>query len=167
MADPITIVDAALTEAGLTFETPEPGKFLVTLPGEHKLQTMCWLIVGEHSLNVEAFVMRRPDEGHEEIYAYLLRRNQRSFGVSWSIDKLGDIYLSARLPLEVITPNALDSILGSVLEASDETFDTLVEMGFESAIRKEWKWRLDRGESTANLAAFEHLKPGEPAAAQD
>ena len=28
------------------------------------------------------------------------------------------------------------------------------QIGFESSIRAEWKWRRDRGESTANLEAF-------------
>lgn len=161
MSSPVEVIRGALEDAELKYEMPEEGKFIVTLPGEHKLQTMCWLIVGMHALQVEAFVMRKPDEGHEDIYALLLRRNQKNFAVAWAIDKLGDIYLSARLPLAAVTHESIDQILGSVLEASDGMFDTLVEMGFESAIRKEWQWRLDRGESTANLKAFEHLKPSD------
>ena len=152
-------VRATLDEAELKYENPEPGRFLVTLPGEHKLTTMCWLIVGKHALQVEAFVMRKPDEGAEEIYRLLMQRNQRSFAVAWSLDKLGDIYLSARLPLSAVNATDIDQILGAVLASSDDTFDTLVEMGFESAIRKEWEWRISRGESTVNLAAFEHLRP--------
>lgn len=159
LGDPAEVVRQALDDAELKYENPEPGKFLVTLPGEHKLATMCWLIVGKHALQVEAFVMRKPDEGAEGIYRMLMQRNQRTFAVAWSLDKLGDIYLSGRLPLSTVNVADLDQILGEVLASSDDTFDALVEMGFESAIRKEWEWRISRGESTANLKAFEHLKP--------
>ena len=48
-------------------------------------------------------------------------------------------------------------MLGQVLEAADGDFNTLLELGFASSIRREYAWRTDRGESTANLAAFEHL----------
>ncbi len=44
-----------------------------------------------------------------------------------------------------------------MLEYSDSSFNTLLELGFASAIRREWAWRVSRGETTENLAAFEHL----------
>ena len=59
---------------------------MVTLPGTHKLKTACNLIVGEHALRIEAFVMRQPDESREELWAWLLRRNARMYGVAFSID---------------------------------------------------------------------------------
>ena len=48
----------------------------------------------------------------------------------------------------------LDRLLGSVLTYADESFNVLLELGFASSIRKEWEWRISRGESTANLEAF-------------
>ena len=53
-----------------------------------------------------------------------------------------------------MTPEDLDRLLGSVLTYADESFNTILELGFETSIRKEWAWRIDRGESTANLEAF-------------
>jgi hypothetical protein len=44
-----------------------------------------------------------------------------------------------------------------VLEAADGDFNTLLELGFASSIRREHAWRQERGESLANLKAFEHL----------
>ena len=52
------------------------------------------------------------------------------------------------------TPSELDRLLGAVLTASDESFNTILELGFSSAIRKEWDWRRSRGEPTHNLEAF-------------
>ena len=76
------------------------------------------------------------------------------YAVSFAVDRLGDIYLDARLPLSAVTPDELDRLLGSVLTYADESFNTILELGFASSIRKEWEWRNLRGESTANLEAF-------------
>jgi hypothetical protein len=148
------VIRAALTEAELDFAEPQPEQFFVKLPGTHKLFTNCWLIVGQHGLLVEAFVCRQPDENHQEFYAFLLRRNAKTFAVSFAIDKAGDVYLVGRLPLAAVTPEDVDRILGAVLQYSDETFDLLLEIGFASSIKREWAWRQKRGESTANLQAF-------------
>ena len=67
------------------------------------------------------------------------------------------IYLVGRLPLTAVTEQEIDRVLGAVLQYSDGSFNILIEKGFENAIRREWAWRLSRGESLANLKAFEHL----------
>ena len=149
-----TIIQAALDEALLDYETPAPGQFFVKLPGQHKLATNCWLVVGQHALLVEAFVCRKPDENHEAFQRFLLRRNARMYAVAFSLDKAGDVYLVGRLPLHAVTAEEVDRILGCVLQYADESFDPLLELGFASSIRREWAWRHKRGESTANLAAF-------------
>ncbi|GAA2263166.1 YbjN domain-containing protein [Streptomyces amakusaensis] len=154
---PTEIIERALADADLGWESPEPGTFVVTLPGTRKLATTCSLRVGKHSLSVNAFVIRHPDENDPAVHRWLLERNLRLYGVSYGIDHLGDIYLTGRLPLSVITPDEVDRLLGSVLEASDGAFNTLLELGFAGAIRREYDWRVSRGESTRNLDAFTHL----------
>ncbi len=143
-----------LEGAALDWEEPSPGSFVVTLPGERKLATTCSLVVGDHSVSVNAFVARRPDENHERVYRWLLERNLRLYGVSFAVDRLGDIYLDGRLPLSSVTADEIDRLLGAVLTYADESFNTILEMGFGSSIRKEWDWRRARGESTRNLDAF-------------
>ncbi|NUV42875.1 YbjN domain-containing protein [Streptomyces sp. CAI-24] len=151
------VIEATLNDAGLTWESPAPGNYVVTLPGTRKLSTTCSLVVGKHSLSLNAFVVRHPDENDAEVHRWLLERNLRLFGVSYAIDSLGDIYLAGKLPLSVVTPEELDRLLGTVLEAADDSFNTLLELGFASSIRKEYDWRVSRGESTRNLDAFSHL----------
>jgi hypothetical protein len=148
------VIDAALREQDLEFERIDANTFVVALPGEKRLKTACWLTVGAHALEIEAFVMRKPDENHEQVYAFLLQRNVRMYGVSWAIDASGDVYLTGRLPLSAVTADEVDRILGSVLEYSDGTFNQLLELGFGSSIRREWAWRVKNGESLANLQAF-------------
>ncbi|MFJ9391617.1 YbjN domain-containing protein [Nocardioides sp. NPDC101246] len=128
--------------------------FSFSLPGERKLQTPVRIDLGQHALGVHAFVCRRPDENFETVYRWLLERNLRLYGVAFGLDRLGDIYLDGRLPLAMVDPDELDRLLGSVLTYADESFNTILELGFASSIRKEWEWRKLRGESTANLEAF-------------
>ena len=131
----------------------------VVLPGEHKLRTTCSLVVGDHSLSVNAFVARHPDENSAAVHAWLLERNRRLFAVAYAIDQLGDIYLVGRIPIAAVTDAVLDQVVGAVLDEADGSFNTILALGFRSSIEKEGRWRLSRGESTANLAAFEHLRP--------
>ena len=151
------VLTAALDEGELTYDHPGPGRYFVTLPGTKKLQTNCWLQVGEHAMVVEAFVCRRPDEAHEAVYRFLLRRNAKLYGVHYTIDQVGDIYLVGRVGLAAVTADELDRVLGQVAEAADGDFNTLLEIGFASSIQREYEWRVSRGESLANLKAFEHL----------
>lgn len=155
-------IEETLTEHGLNFTRYEgahgglPG-LIVELPGERKLITNTLLSIGEHSVRVESFVCRRPDENHEAVYRFLLKRNRRLYGVAYTLDNIGDIYLIGRIALDIVNNDEIDRVLGQVLEAVDNDFNTLLELGFASSIRKEWAWRLARGESLKNLKAFEHL----------
>ena len=154
MSTPSEIVRAYLDQAELEYDESADGVFSLALPGEKKLQTAVRIDVGPHALGVHALVCRAPDENHEAVYRWLLQRNLRTYAVSFAVDRLGDIYLDARLPLAVVSPDELDRLLGSVLSTADESFNTLLELGFAASIRKEWEWRRLRGEPTHNLEAF-------------
>ncbi len=157
------LIASTLDDRGVEWERTEEGSFVVTLPGSHKLKTLCNLVVGDHAVRVEAFVMRQPDENRLELWTYLLQRNARMYGVSFSVDAVGDVYLMGRMPLHAVTADELDRLLGSVLTYADESFDTMLEIGFGSAIRREWAWRVSRGESLDNLRAFAHFAaPSDP-----
>lgn len=146
---------AALLESeGLEYEQVEPGRFVVVLPGRAKLRTTVSLAVGPQALTVNAFVCRRPDENAAEVYRWLLTQNTRLFGVAFALDRLGDIYLAGRIPIGGLGEADLDRLLGSVMRAADESFNTLLKLGFASAISRELTWRRSRGESLANLEAL-------------
>ncbi|WP_037622349.1 YbjN domain-containing protein [Streptomyces aureus] len=157
MADAGSIIERVLTEAELEWESPAAGSYVVKLPGTRKLSTTVSLIVGKHSLSLNAFVIRHPDENHAAVHRWLLERNLKLYGVAYAVDPLGDVYLTGKLPLAAVIPEEVDRLLGSVLEAADGAFNTLLELGFASAIRKEYAWRVSRGESTRNLDAFANL----------
>ncbi|MER5529723.1 YbjN domain-containing protein [Streptomyces sp. NPDC002677] len=151
------VIEGVLKDAELEWESPGPGNYVVQLPGTRKLKTTLSLLVGRHSLSLNAFVIRHPDENEPAVHRWLLERNLKLYSVSYAVDRLGDIYVTARLPLASVTPDEIDRLLGQVLEAADGAFNTLLELGFAAAIRKEYAWRVSRGESTRNLDAFTHL----------
>jgi hypothetical protein len=138
-----------------------PGEYVVELPGEAKLKTAVSILVGDRALSASAFVMRHPDENHAEFYRWMLSRNSRLPGVAFGLDRLGDVYLVGRLPLSGVSVDTIDELLGTLLTASDGSFNDLLALGFLSSMRREWAWRVDRGESTRNLEAFRHLLEGQ------
>jgi len=156
-------LEGILDGIGVPWERTDAGTLVVTLPGERKLRTTCSLTLGTSALTLNAFVSRRPDENHAAVYRWLLEQNRRLYALAFSLDHLGDIYLTGRVGREAVTAEELDRLLGCVLEYSDASFNTILELGFASAIRREWEWRTEKGLPIDNLAAFAHLlQPLEP-----
>ena len=155
--DPRIIIEEFLDSHDLDFERKDENSFLITLPGEKKLQTHCALIVGDHSLSINAFVIRKPDENEDAVHAWCLGKNASLYGIAFAINDVRDIFLVGRLPLSAVSEREIDRLVGAVLQVSDSSFNSLLELGFANSIRREWAWRVSRGESLANLKAFEHL----------
>lgn len=154
----LTRLGQSLDELGIAWELgTRAGEVVVTLPGERKLRTVLSLLVRRRVVRVRAFVIRKPDENHQGVYTYLLRRNLRLPGIAYAIDAAGDVYVAGQVPVAGLDTDALDDLLGAVLSATDEPFNDLLALGFLSAMRTEWAWRTARGESTANLEPFRHL----------
>jgi Putative bacterial sensory transduction regulator len=152
------VVQAWLEESGLEWERgARPGEFVVQLPGEAKLRTTVSLLVGDQALSASAFVVRHPDENHEAFYRWILTRNSRLPGIAFALDRLGDVYLVGRLPVEGVTTETVDRLLGALLSVADSSFNELLTLGFLESMKREWKWRTERGESTRNLEAFRNL----------
>ncbi len=160
-----TVVEQYLDSSGLEWERGVRGdEFVVSLPGEKKLKTVASLVVSDGAVSVSAFVIRNPDENHDEVYRFLLRRNLRLPGLAYAVDRAGDVYVTGRVPAAGVDAGNLDQLLGVVLTACDEPFNELLVMGFLSSMRKEWEWRVSRGESLRNLEAFRGIlaRPGDP-----
>jgi hypothetical protein len=155
--DIASLIQSFLDSQGLEYDHTSVNTFLVSLPGTTKLATHCALIVGDHTLSVNAFVIRKPDENAGAVHAWCMLKNASMYGIAFATNELGDIYLVGRLPLGAVNEIELDRLLGSVLQYADGAFNPLLVLGFADAIRREWAWRVSRGESLANLDAFQHL----------
>lgn len=158
MKEALKILRESLNESKIDYEELDNATLLVTVPGEKKLYTSVIFKVSDKTLSVNAFVIRKPDQNTDRVHEWLLRHNASTYLLSYAVNELGDIYLVGRLPIALVTKNEIDRILGAIHEYCDSSFNTLLELGFADAIRREWAWRVSRGESVANLEAFTHLR---------
>jgi hypothetical protein len=159
------VIAEFLADSDLEWEAgASEGEVVVTLPGEKKLRTVVSLVTSPTWLTARAFVVRNPDENHDRVHRFLLAKNLRLPGIAYAVDASGDVYVTGRLPAAAVTPEALDHLLGAILDASDSPFNELLALGFRTSMEKEWAWRVDRGESLRNLEAFRGLleRPGDP-----
>lgn len=154
---PIDRAESWAAANGVESDRVSPDHLVVQLPGERKLKTTVSLRGTRHALKAQAFVIRHPDENQEQFWRWLLQRNGRLRGLAFMTDPLGDVYLTAELPPGAVDDEQLDRLLGSILTAADESFNELLVIGFLTSMKKEWAWRVSRGESTRNLAAFAHI----------
>ena len=158
MSNHLEILRESFADANIQHELLDDSTILVTVPGEKKLYTNVIFKVSEKTLSINAFVIRKPDQNAEKVHDWLLRHNAANYLLSYAINELGDIYLVGRLPIALVSKEEIDRILGAIHEYCDASFNILLELGFADAIRREWAWRLSRGESVANLEAFKHLQ---------
>ena len=118
----------------------------------------CRLVVGPHSLTVNAFVIRHPDENADDVHRWLLQHNARHPASPFGVDPLGDVYVVGQLPLTARhrrrgRPAARTRCSTSPTRRSTPCSSS----ASRTSIRREWEWRVSRGESLANLQAFTHL----------
>ena len=158
MSNHLEILRESFADANIQHELLDDSTILVTVPGEKKLYTNVIFKVSEKTLSINAFVIRKPDQNAEKVHDWLLRHNAANYLLSYAINELGDIYLVGRLPIALVSKDEIDRILGAIHEYCDASFNILLELGFADAIRREWAWRLSRGQSVANLEAFKHLQ---------
>ena len=71
----LATIEEFLESHDIDFEKTNDTTYLLTLPGEKKLQTHCALVVGDHSLSINAFVIRKPDENVAAVHEWLLKKN--------------------------------------------------------------------------------------------
>ena len=121
----------ALAELGAPFERVEAGAYLVHLAGRRRPSTLVWLLAGEQALAVEAFVLHVvPDPGGRvdaaRLHRHLLARNLRLRGVHFGLDDVGDVFLTGSLPVAAVDVDAVDRLLGEVLQLLDHEQDALV-----------------------------------------
>src|SRR5450432_3890620 len=158
------VIRHTLEDRNIVFSRVGDSGYDLRLENTKHLASAVRLLVGDTSLLVEAFFVRRPDDNAAEFYRFLLERNGRMYGVHFAIDAKGDVYLIGRLPLLAVTPDEIDRLLGCVLTYADETFDAALEIGFAES--REWDWRRSRHQPSAicdNLRAFARFADPEAA----
>ena len=126
-ADQIT---ALLDRIGLEHARDRTGAVITAVPCEARGALRVALTPRPRGLALEAFVMRAPDRGHEEVYRRVLRKHLDSGVWRFALDGAGDLFAVAQLP--GATPDAaiLDEALAALSLLVDASFEGLVRTGF-------------------------------------
>lgn len=105
-------------------------RWYVRMRGEEKDYTTVWLTLGQRTLRYESYVMPAPEENERELYENLLRRNERLVGVHFSIGDEDAVFLRGVLPVHAVSHADIDRILGTVYATVEQTFTSLLRIGF-------------------------------------
>jgi hypothetical protein len=123
-------------EAVVAVDRGESGqrRWYVRLRGEERETLAVWFILRQRTLAYETYVMPAPEEGHAELYEYLLRRNRSLYGASFAIGAEDAVYIVGQFPAEAVTDAELDRILGSLYAWTERHFRAALRIGFASRL---------------------------------
>ena len=131
-----------LTGLGVPFERVEAGAYVVELHGAERPRTWLWVIAGEQSVALEAFVMHMTVEAdHAAVHRHVLRRGLGLRQVHYALDDVGDLFLGGDLPHAALDEDGLDRVLGEVHALMDRDERVLPGLAYGA--------RLDQDEALA------------------
>jgi hypothetical protein len=110
-------------------------RWYVRLRGEERDFVAIWLTIGDYTMQYETYFMPAPEEQHAAVYEFLLRRNQRLFGMRFSIGAEDAIYLSGQLPLAAVDEAEIDRVVGTAYAAVEQWFRPAMRLAFGARFR--------------------------------
>ena len=121
--------------ANLAIEAVDRGddgdrKWYVRMRGENKDVITVWLILGQRTLRYETYVMPAPVDNVAAVYEHALRRNERFVGAHFAIGIEDALFLRGELPVAALNEAELDRIVGSLYTYVEQTFPTLIRLGY-------------------------------------
>ena len=120
-----------LDEIGVDADRRGERGWTVSVPSAKRGSVGVLILVRERSLTLRAFLVRAPDRNHLGVYERLLGKNLTTRDWRFGIDADGDVYAVADAPLAALDAETLDGLLGSLSTLVDETYESIVRMGFE------------------------------------
>lgn len=107
-------------------------QWYIRLAGEAKEHTTVWLTLGQRTLRYEAYVMPAPVDNVAEVYEHALRRNTKLVGAHFAIGVEDALFLRGELPLVALSEPELDRVIGSIYAYVEQSFPTLIRLGYAS-----------------------------------
>jgi hypothetical protein len=116
-------------------QLPMDRRWFIRLAGEEKQVTTIWFHLRERTLHFETQFMPSPEENREQLFEYLLRLNNKLFGVRFSIGDEEAIYLMGQLPWSAVDEDELDRIVGSAYAYTEQYFRPAMRLGYQSKFK--------------------------------
>ncbi len=120
-----------------TVERVREGFWYVRIPGLARSWIPIEIDAGERTVKLTSHVIIEPEERVEEVYVLLLRHNHTATGTTFSIDgREGVICLVGRIPIDEINESRLDQMVGQIVQETEQTFRSILQIGFGSRLKK-------------------------------
>lgn len=116
-------------------QLPMDRRWFIRLAGEEKQVTTIWFHLRERTLHFETQFMPSPEENREQLFEYLLRLNNKLFGVRFSIGDEEAVYLMGQLPWSAVDEDELDRIVGSAYAYTEQYFRPAMRLGYQSKFK--------------------------------
>lgn len=116
-------------ESSVEYSEVLEGRIAVRMRQHARDATTVWFEVGQRSLKFEAYFMPAPLEP-EEVHRQALVRNMGSWRAFFAVDDEGALVLRGRLPVDRVTLEELDFVLGEVYDMVEVAFRSMIRSGF-------------------------------------
>ena len=116
-------------------QLPMDRRWFIRLSGEEKQVTTIWFHLRERTLHFETQFMPSPEENREQLFEYLLRLNNKLFGVRFSIGDEEAVYLMGQLPWSAVDEDELDRIVGSAYAYTEQYFRPAMRIGYQTKVK--------------------------------
>lgn len=120
------------SEEVVAVDSDGPDRHMVRIAGRSKDFFTIWFEVGDRTLSYECYFMPDPEENHEALYRYLLTKNADMYSCRFSLASDHDVFITGRIPLEAVSEDEVDRIVGSIYHYADEYFKPALRIGFAS-----------------------------------
>jgi hypothetical protein len=113
--------------------------WLIRLKGEERDVITLWLSLRQRTVYAETELMPAPEENREELYRFLMVKNHELRELHLAIGPEAGIYLVAQIPIQELTVERLDELVGATVTYVDEIYPTAMTMGLGSVYRRRKK----------------------------
>jgi hypothetical protein len=110
--------------------------WLIRLKGDEKDVITLWLSLRQRTVFAETELMPAPEERREELYRYLLVKNHELRELHLAIGPEEGIYFVTQIPIQELTIERLDELVGATVHYVDEMYPTTMTMGLPSMYRR-------------------------------
>jgi hypothetical protein len=110
--------------------------WLIRLKGDEKDVITLWLSLRQRTVYVETELMPAAEENREELYRYLMVKNHDLRELHLAIGPEEGIYLVTQVPIQELTVERLDELVGATVTYVDEIYPTAMTMGLGSLFRR-------------------------------
>ncbi len=113
--------------------------WLIRLRGDEKDVITLWLSLRQRTVHVETEVTPAPEANREALFRYLLVKNAELRELHLAIGPEDGVYLMAQIPIQEVTRERLDEVVGATLTYVEEIYPTAMTMGLPSLYRRRKK----------------------------